>query len=215
MSKAATTTKTKRKSTGDIPNPRNAKQPRLTLDTFFSPKVSVRVGSGLDGVAGDGEGKMLDVVLSDEQMQVLRMVVDEGKNVFFTGSAGTGKSLLLKAIIAALRKKHAKKPEVVSVTASTGMAASNIGGMTLHSWGAIAPTVDNVDKLISYIRTARPALLRWKTTQVLIIDEVSMVDGHLFEKIAAIAARLRKKTDRSFGGIQVAPAPPDLHWVQI
>jgi hypothetical protein len=43
--------------------------------------------------------------------------------------------------------------------------------MTLHSWGAIAPTVDNVDKLISYIKTARPALLRWRATQVLIIDE--------------------------------------------
>ena len=42
---------------------------------------------------------------------------------------GTGKSLLLKAIIVALKKKHAKKPGAVSVTASTGMAASNIGGM--------------------------------------------------------------------------------------
>lgn len=42
--------------------------------------------------------------------------------------AGTGKSLLLRAIIMALKKKHATKPEVVSVTASTGMAASNIGG---------------------------------------------------------------------------------------
>jgi hypothetical protein len=42
--------------------------------------------------------------------------------------AGTGKSLLLRAIIAALRKKHAGKPDAVSVTASTGMAASNIGG---------------------------------------------------------------------------------------
>jgi hypothetical protein len=41
---------------------------------------------------------------------------------------GTGKSLLLRAIIAGLKKKHAFKPEVVSVTASTGMAASNIGG---------------------------------------------------------------------------------------
>lgn len=44
---------------------------------------------------------------------------------------GTGKSLLLRAIINALRKKYAKKPEYVSVTASTGMAASNIGGRTL------------------------------------------------------------------------------------
>ena len=47
------------------------------------------------------------------------------------GYSGTGKSLLLRAIISALRRKHAKKPEVVSVTASTGMAASNIGGEIL------------------------------------------------------------------------------------
>jgi len=44
-------------------------------------------------------------------------------------------------------------------------------GMTLHSWGAIAPSVGDVDKLISYIKTARPALLRWRRTEVLIIDE--------------------------------------------
>jgi ATP-dependent DNA helicase PIF1 len=96
----------------------------------------------------------------------------------------------LKAIITALKKKHKSEPQAVSVTASTGMAASNIGGalrqsetqscffikysvagMTLHSWGAIAPSVDDVEKLLSYIRTARPALLRWKRTQILIIDE--------------------------------------------
>ena len=43
--------------------------------------------------------------------------------------------------------------------------------MTLHSWGAIAPSVDSIDKLLSYIKTARPALMRWKRTQILIIDE--------------------------------------------
>ncbi|KAI0062545.1 hypothetical protein BV25DRAFT_643764 [Artomyces pyxidatus] len=202
---AAVSMRTKRKSTGDLPSgkERAAKHPRTTLDAFFSPKVSVRMGSGIDGVAGGVKDKMHDVVLSDEQRQVLKMVVEDGRNVFFTGSAGTGKSLLLKAIISALKKKHAKKSDIVSVTASTGMAASNIGGMTIHSWGAIAPTVESVDKLISYIRKARPALQRWKATQILIIDEVSMVDGHLFERLAAIATKLRKKTDRPFGGIQV------------
>ncbi|KAH9171847.1 PIF1-like helicase-domain-containing protein [Lactarius sanguifluus] len=171
MNKATKKPTSKRKSTGALEDTRSAKHPRLTIDSFFSPKVTVQLGSGLDGVAGGVKERALDVVLSDEQMRVMRMVVEEGKNVFFTGSAGTGKSLLLKAIIAALKKKHAKMPNVVSVTASTGMAASNIGGMTLHSWGAIAPTVDNIDKLIRSIRTARPALLRWKTTQILIIDE--------------------------------------------
>ena len=163
MSKSTTKQGTKRKSLGALPDARSAKQSKLTIDSFFSRKVSVRLGSGLDGVATDGEEKVLDVVLSDEQVKVMRMVVEEGKNVFFTGSAGTpsvffsllvpfflhcffiscqrvwvnsdasalvgtGKSLLLKAIITALKKKHASKPEVVSVTASTGMAASNIGG---------------------------------------------------------------------------------------
>jgi hypothetical protein len=89
MSKTATKKGVKRKSQGALPDPRSVKQPKLTIDTFFSPKVSVRVGSGLEGVAGDVEEKVLDVVLSDEQVRVLRMVVDEGKNVFFTGSAGT------------------------------------------------------------------------------------------------------------------------------
>ena len=49
--------------------------------------------------------------------------------VILLSLAGTGKSLLLRAIIMALKKKHAHSPDVVSVTASTGMAASNIGGI--------------------------------------------------------------------------------------
>jgi len=89
MSKSTTKQGTKRKSLGALPDARSAKQSKLTIDSFFSRKVSVRLGSGLDGVAADGEEKVLDVVLSDEQVKVMRMVVEEGKNVFFTGSAGT------------------------------------------------------------------------------------------------------------------------------
>ena len=81
-------TSTKRKSTSALEDTRSAKQPKLTIDSFFTPKVTVQVGSGLDGVAGGVKEKVFDVVLSDEQMRVLRMVVEEGKNVFFTGSAG-------------------------------------------------------------------------------------------------------------------------------
>ena len=101
--------------------------------------------------------------------------------------SGTGKSLLLKAIIASLRRKYAKTPEAVAVTASTGMAASNVGGaspitsactihlrdigQTIHAWGAISPTVEDVNKLERDIRTAKPALARWKKTVVLVIEE--------------------------------------------
>ncbi len=100
---------------------------------------------------------------------------------------GSGKSLLLRAIIAALRRKYSKNTSVVSVTASTGMAASNIGGeclvlscsawahhckgMTIHSWGAVTPGMHNIDRQISCIKTCKPAFKRWKDTKVLVIDE--------------------------------------------
>ncbi len=75
-----------------------------------------------------------------------------------------------------------------------------------------------MDNLIKCIKTCRPAHQRWKQAKVLIIDEgtllntlkvgkliivVSMVDGHLFNRLAQIAARLRKKTSKPFGGLQV------------
>lgn len=177
MTLTETTTNRKRKFTGTLEPARPSKLPRKTLDSFFTPLVPL--SSHVDAKESQ------PVQLNDAQHQVLRMVAEEGKNVFFTGSAGTGKSLLLRAIIASLRKKHARakaKPDskagsdvvqsaVVSVTASTGMAASNIGGMTIHSWGALTPGQTDIDKQVKCIRTCRPALKRWKETRVLIIDE--------------------------------------------
>lgn len=67
--------------------------------------------------------------LSDEQKRVFDMVVNENQSLFFTGSAGTGKSVLLRAIISTLRERYGSR---VAITASTGIAACNIGGCTLH-----------------------------------------------------------------------------------
>lgn len=82
-----------------------------------------------------GAGVQVSAVnLSGEQRKVLDVVVKQGKSVFFTGPAGTGKSVLMRAIIKDLKEKFARDPERVAVTASTGLAACNIGGMTLHSF---------------------------------------------------------------------------------
>ncbi|KIK96042.1 hypothetical protein PAXRUDRAFT_338561 [Paxillus rubicundulus Ve08.2h10] len=62
--------------------------------------------------------------LSQEQTQILRLV-EEGKSVFYTGSAGTGKSVLLREIIRTLRKKYVKSPDAVAITASTGTCTYN------------------------------------------------------------------------------------------
>ncbi|KAJ0118805.1 DNA repair and recombination protein pif1 [Diaporthe amygdali] len=198
---------------GDIKSSGPIKQQRITLDAFFAPKQTrpsfaakeniIEKHSSPKGSAEQEWTGVRDAGLSAEQENVLRMVVDDERNIFFTGSAGTGKSLLLRAIIAALRKKFAEKSECLAVCASTGMAAQNIGGTTIHAWGAVTPGIFDLDKQISFIKTCRPAHRRWKMVKVLIIDEVSMVDGQLFNLLAALAARLRKKTNKPFGGIQI------------
>ncbi|KIY53384.1 hypothetical protein FISHEDRAFT_7136, partial [Fistulina hepatica ATCC 64428] len=140
------------------------------------------------------------VFLSDEQNQILRLV-EEGNSVFYTGSAGTGKSVLLREIIKSLHKKHAKAPDVVAITASTGIAACNIGGVTIHSFAGIGLGIETAEDLAARIRKNKKAMARWLRTRALIIDEVSMIDGDLFDKLARIGSILRKKTE-PFGGIQ-------------
>ncbi|SJL04598.1 uncharacterized protein ARMOST_07966 [Armillaria ostoyae] len=95
-----------------------------------------------------------------------------------------------------------QQPGSVAITASTGMAASSIGGLTLHAWGMISPTSFNVDYHLKHIRHSKPALQRWQMAKVLVIDEVSMVDGKLFEVISDIARRLRC-CDMAFRGMQL------------
>ncbi|KIW00204.1 uncharacterized protein PV09_08244 [Verruconis gallopava] len=142
------------------------------------------------------------VFLSEEQKHVLDLVTEKKQSVFFTGSAGTGKSVLLREIISALRKKFAREPDRVAVTASTGLAACNIGGVTLHSFAGIGLGKEDVPTLCKKIRRNQKAKHRWMRTKVLIIDEVSMVDGELFDKLEEVA-RILRNNGRPFGGIQL------------
>jgi ATP-dependent DNA helicase PIF1 len=155
-----------------------------------------------DAVTRKKNHSVARIFLSDEQQLVLNMVVEKQKSIFFTGSAGTGKSVLLREIIAALRKKHFKEPDRVAITASTGLAACNIGGVTLHSFAGIGIGNSSIPELIRKIKRNPKAKHRWMRTKVLIIDEISMVDGDLFDKLEAIARELRKN-GRPFGGIQL------------
>ena len=142
------------------------------------------------------------VFLSDEQKQVLELVAEKKKSVFFTGSAGTGKSVLLREIIEKLVVKHKREPDRVAVTASTGLAACNVGGVTLHSYAGIGLGKEDVPTLVKKIKRNAKAKQRWMRTKVLIVDEISMVDGDLFDKLEAIARAVRNN-GRPFGGIQL------------
>lgn len=140
--------------------------------------------------------------LSEEQKCILSAVVDEGKSIFFTGSAGTGKSVLMKTIITKLRQKYTKEPDRVAVTASTGLAAVNIDGSTLHSFAGIGLGREPAAELLKKIRRNPKTRQRWIRTKILIIDEISMIDGDLFDKLEQVARTLRNNAS-PFGGIQL------------
>lgn len=114
--------------------------------------------------------------LNMEQREILDACL-AGRNVFFTGSAGTGKSFLLKKIIAAL------PPDVTVATASTGVAACHIGGVTLHSFAGIGGGDATLER--AYRLASKPAAATlWRKCKHLIIDEISMLDGVYFEVIS-------------------------------
>jgi ATP-dependent DNA helicase PIF1 len=101
----------------------------------------------------------------------------------------------------------------VFVTASTGIAACNIGGCTVHSFAGFGLGDKPPDDLVAIVKNSKNSKRRWKYCKVLIIDEISMLsgisflttptlEGELFDKLEYIARKIRKNED-PFGGIQV------------
>lgn len=131
------------------------------------------------------------------QRQALQVLLD-GRSVFLTGSPGAGKTYLLSEFIRRARKAGKN----VAVTASTGIAATHIGGSTIHSWSGLGIR----DKLTPYDKDrlrSNPILLkRFVHTDTLIIDEVSMLHGKRLDMVNEVCQMLRGN-DMPFGGLQV------------
>ena len=106
--------------------------------------------------------------LTQSQKRAVRCF-EEGKNMFLTGEAGTGKSTLI-------RHFQALMPEM-SITATTGTAAFLIGGQTLHSWAGLGIAFNpSVESALRFLRRRKSkAIDRWKTCKCLVIDEISML----------------------------------------
>lgn len=129
-----------------------------------------------------------------EAFSLLKM----GKNIFLTGAAGAGKTYLLNQYI-----RHLKANNVgVAITASTGIAATHLQGMTIHAWSGIGVKDSlnhaDLDKLMKTSRVKR----NYKKTKVLIIDEISMLHPHQLDMVDTIARYILGR-DETFGGIQV------------
>ena len=125
-------------------------------------------------------------------------ILKSGKNVFITGSAGTGKTYLLN-----LYNKYLKERRVYpTIVAPTGIAASHLGGQTIHSFFALGIR-ESIDKgYVEFLMEKKYLKSRFSKLKLLIIDEVSMVSPELFSAMDLVL-RGFKGVDAPFGGVQV------------
>lgn len=125
-------------------------------------------------------------------------ILKSGGNVFLTGEPGAGKTHVINQYIAWL--EAAGIP--VAVTASTGIAATHIGGMTIHSWSGVGVrdtlSAYDIDKISSSEKTVR----RVKKAKVLVVDEVSMLNRTMLDMLNIITKTIRQ-SEEPFGGLQV------------
>lgn len=122
----------------------------------------------------------------------------EGKSVFLTGPPGSGKTYVLNQFIQ-LAKKAGKR---VAVTASTGIAATHIGGTTIHSWSGLGIRDEISERDEKWLKDNDRLLKRYNNVDILIIDEVSMIHGKRLDMVDQVARWLRE-SEEPFGGMQV------------
>ena len=134
--------------------------------------------------------------LNAEQRQCVDLAL-QGHNIFLTGSAGTGKSFTLAALTTALRDAGKR----VEVTASTGIAAVCIGGVTIHAFAGFGIGNETREELR---RKANSRKFRdiWTQVDVLILDEISMILPDYFEKLSVVT-QVARQDNSPFGGLQV------------
>src|SRR5580698_4973183 len=150
----------------------------------------------------------MEIKLTEEFNLAFRFVTETNQNIFLTGKAGTGKTTFLKYLRANSRKN-------MVVAAPTGVAAINAGGVTLHSLFQLpfAPFIPsksatysdavNSHSLLSQIHYNKTKLDLFRTLELLIIDETSMVASHAVDAIDTILRSVRRRYNEPFGGVQL------------
>ncbi len=125
-------------------------------------------------------------------------VLKTGANVFLTGEPGSGKTHTVNAFVDWLRASGIEP----SITAATGIAATHVGGMTLHSWSGIGVSSSLSPADIDRIATKEHVARRINKAKVLIIEEVSMLSAATLEMADAVCREVRR-SERPFGGLTV------------
>lgn len=128
-------------------------------------------------------------------------ILKTGENVFLTGSAGSGKTYTLNQYIHYLRARKV----AVATTASTGIAATHMNGITIHSWSGIGIKDELSDHDLANLARKQVLKDRIKETSVLIIDEISMLHAKQLNLVDQVLKHIRN-SNKPFGGIQVVVA---------
>lgn len=131
----------------------------------------------------------------DKKLKKIINFLRNGDNVFVTGHAGTGKSYILRK----LKEKYKKK---LTITSTTGIAAVNVKGQTLHSWAGVGLCRNTIQAAVEKIKTRPSQYRQIKNCKMLAIDEISMLNVETFEYVNEVLKLIRENNE-PFGGIQV------------
>lgn len=125
-------------------------------------------------------------------------ILKTGANVFLTGEPGSGKTHTVREYVSWLRDRGVEP----SITASTGIAATHIGGFTIHSWSGIGikRALDNYE--LDRIASNKRVYTRVRNARILIIDEVSMLSDRTLEMVDVVCREIRRN-EEPFGGLQI------------
>ncbi len=135
--------------------------------------------------------------LSPEKKSAINLL-DKKQNIFITGGAGTGKSFLLNFI------KRYYADQNLAITATTGIAAVNISGATIHSWSGIGLAKLPAEQIARNILSVKMSKLRRKIirTKILAIDEISMLSAETFDKLNEVL-KIVRNNNSPMGGLQI------------
>ena len=138
--------------------------------------------------------KMPEIKLNHKQTIAFNLL-QKGENIFITGPGGVGKSALIKIF----KDKCSSKTRNIVVTSTSALI---LNGTTMHSYLGIRTGTGSIESMVVDIQKKPHVSKKWRTINCLIIDEISMLDPDLFDKIEHMA-RIIRKNSKPFGGIQL------------